>query len=161
MSWQAYRHSVGGHFWTIAPWARHTFVPAKAPPSAPWETTLQDPKMGAVKLSGRFRSRPESRSALVVIHGLGGAVENHYVVAAASAAERAGLSCLRLSLRGADRRGEDFYHAGLTADIEAALASPELTRMERIHLVGYSLGGHVTLRFAALSPDRRVTSVAA
>src|SRR3954469_8340167 len=101
MSWLTHRNNARGHFWTLAPWARHAILPAKAPPSAAWETTLQDPKMGAVKLSGRFRSRPESRSALVVIHGLGGAVENHYVVAAASAAERAGLSCLRLSLRGA------------------------------------------------------------
>ena len=46
--------------------------------------------------------------------------------AAPAAAEAAGLSCLRLNLRGSDRQGEDFYHAGLTADLHAALASEEL-----------------------------------
>ena len=86
MPWQDYQRALTGHFWTIAPWARHALLPIKAPSSVPWETTVNDPKVGAVKLSGLFRSRPESRSALVLVHGLGGAVENHYVVAAARAA---------------------------------------------------------------------------
>jgi predicted alpha/beta-fold hydrolase len=160
-AFHGYRRAAGGHFWTIAPWARHVVWPAKAPPSDPWGVTVHDPKMGPVRLSGRLRALPGARSLLLVVHGLGGAVENFYAVAAARAAEAAGVSSLRLALRGADRRGEDFYHAGLTADLEAAIGSPELSSVSSIHVVGYSLGGHVVLRYAALNPDPRVRSVAA
>jgi len=78
----------------------------------------------------------------------------------ASAATRRGFTALRLSLRGADRLGEDFYHAGLTSDLEAALASPELSSFLRLFVVGFSLGGHVTMRLAA-SPPPRLTAIAA
>ena len=86
----------------------------------------------------------------LVVHGLGSEIDAPYVVAAAQAAEARGLSCLRLYLRGADRKGEDFYHAGLTADLHAALASPTLASYDRVFVLGYSLGGHVTLRYAVV-----------
>ena len=60
----------------------------------------------------------------------------------------------------ADGRGEDFYHAGLTVDLEAAIASPELARYQRILILGYSLGGHVVLRYAA-NPNGSVADIAA
>lgn len=61
---------------------------------------------------------------------------------AARVAEAAGLDSLRLNLRGADRMGEDGYHAGLTADLAAALASPELADYRSVGVLGFSLGGH-------------------
>jgi predicted alpha/beta-fold hydrolase len=161
MPWQDYRRSLRGHYWTLAPWARHLLFPRKAPPSVPWATTVSDPRVGDVRLTGLLGARPDAKSLLLVVHGLGGAVENFYAVSAARAAHAAGIQCLRLSLRGSDRRGEDFYHAGLTADIEAAIASRELANVARIYVVGYSLGGHVTLRYAALGADPRVRAVAA
>jgi len=42
---------------------------------------------------------------------------------------------------------------GLTADLHAAIASPAVARYERIFLFGYSLGGHVALRYAVDAPD--------
>jgi uncharacterized protein len=83
------------------------------------------------------------------------------MTAATHAAQAAGLGCLRLNLRGADRSGDDFYHAGLTADLDAALASDELREIERIFVLGYSLGGHLVLRYATGGPDPRVRAVAA
>jgi predicted alpha/beta-fold hydrolase len=99
---------------------------------------------------------------LIVVHGLGGSIERPYCILAALAARRAGVSCLRLGLRGADRQGQDFYHGGLTRDIEAAVASEALAEVERIYVLGYSLGGHVTLRYATGEQlDPRVRAVAA
>jgi predicted alpha/beta-fold hydrolase len=98
---------------------------------------------------------------VVLLHGISGSIESHYMVRGARAAEAAGLSCLRLNFRGADYSGEDFYHAGLTADVHAALASPQLRRYRRIYLLGYSMGGHVALRFATEPGDPRVVRVAA
>jgi predicted alpha/beta-fold hydrolase len=139
--------ALAGHFWTIAPVLAHLARPALAL-GAPWSCRLSDPGLGEIALRGVFRDVPGSDAAVIVVHGLGGTTQTHYCVAAARAAEALGLSCLRLALRGAERDGEDFYHAGLFADVDAAVASPELARFARLYVLGFSLGGHVTLRFA-------------
>lgn len=138
--------SIAGHYWTVAPSFRAL---PPAPPSTQWETRVEDPDLGGVRLTGRFTRHPEAREAVVVLHGISGCAESRYARAGAAAAFAAGLSALRLNLRGADRAGEDYYHAGHTSDLPAVLASPELAACERVHLLGYSLGGHVALRFAA------------
>src|SRR3712207_3535034 len=137
--------SVLGHLWTIAPRVRHGFRPLRPPESRPWRTALSDPVAGTVPVTGRLREVPGSDELLVIIHGLGGCTDSHYMLGAAAAAEAAGISSLRVNLRGCDRGGDDFYHAGLTADLHAALASEDLRRYGRIYVLGYSLGGHVAL----------------
>jgi predicted alpha/beta-fold hydrolase len=156
--------SLSGHFWTIAPVLRHRARPAPCPPAEPWSVELTDPDVGTVKLRGLFRDAPESDAAVVIVHGLGGTIATHYCSSAARAADGIGVACLRLALRGADREGDDFYHAGLTADVHAALTSPVLARFSRLYVLGYSLGGHVTLRYAtggAGAREPRVRAVAA
>jgi predicted alpha/beta-fold hydrolase len=115
-------------------------------------------------LRGLFRDVPGSDAAVVIVHGLGGSTRTHYCGSAARAADALGVACLRLALRGAECDGEGFYHAGLTGDVEAALASPELARFARLFVLGFSLGGHITLRYAlegAKKHDPRVRAVAA
>ncbi len=151
---------VSGHGWTIGTWLRWTLRPGSAPPSSPWSAMIDDPLLGPVRLTGRIRHEP-SQSLVVVVHGLGGDIEAPYVVAAAQAAHVAGISCLRLNLRGADRSGEDFYHAGLTADLTTAIASAEVARYKKVFVLGYSLGGHVTLRYGLEAADTRLAALAA
>jgi predicted alpha/beta-fold hydrolase len=156
--------SLFAHAWTIAPSIWSDFHPRAAPASEPWSTTLQDPDVGSVTLRGALQRADgaNARSCLIVVHGLGGSIERPYCILAALAAERAGINCLRLGLRGADRQGQDFYHGGLTRDIEAAVASAGLAEFERLYVLGYSLGGHVTLRYATGAQlDPRVRAVAA
>jgi hypothetical protein len=153
--------ALTGHLWTIAPRLRHAVRPFGCPTSRAWETVVHDSRIGPVRLTGRLREVPGSDEALVLVHGLGGCIDSHYMPHGAAAAEAAGLSCLRLNLRGADRSGEDYHHAGLTADLHAALASPELAGYRRLYVLGYSMGGHVVLRCATEDLDRRVAAVAA
>jgi predicted alpha/beta-fold hydrolase len=155
--------TLAGHYWTIAPSLLHGWLPRPPPPWQPWSTVLDDPRVGAVALSGKLSARAHDceSACLIVVHGLGGSPDANYCERAAWAAERRSISCLRLSLRGADRKGEDFYHAGLAADLEAAVASQALAGFERLYVLGYSLGGHVSLRFALATGDRRVRAVAA
>lgn len=156
------RFDLHGHFWTVAPWLFHTIRPAPQPPTSLFSVRVADPKAGAARLSGRMRHLREVKSLLVVVHGLGGSAESHYMRNAAAAAERAGLACLRLNLRGAGGGGADFYHAGLYEDLRAAIASPELARYERVFVLGYSIGGHIALRYAASGEvEPRVRAVAA
>ena len=161
MDWRELGGRASGHGWTIGSWFFYTVIrPGVAPASEPWSVVAEDPKVGSVRLTGRIRHQ-SSRKLVVVVHGLGGDVEAPYVVAASLAAEAAGLSCLRINLRGADRSGEDYYHAGLTADLHAALSSEELLCYEEVFVLGYSVGGHLTLRYSTDAPDPRVRAVAA
>lgn len=151
-----------GHFWTIAPNLRHRARPWRPPPTEPWSTTLRDPALGDVTLHGALHhaAGEPSREVVVLVHGLGGAIDSHYIVRAAQAAAAAGVDALRLGLRGSDRSGEDLYHAALTADLEAAVASPALAAYARVYVLGFSLGGHLTLAYALGPGDPRVVAVA-
>jgi hypothetical protein len=153
---------IHGHYWTIAPWLSHVLRPEREPASTPFSASIEDPVFGALTLHGKLQERPGETSLLVIVHGLGGTNESHYVIHAAAAATRAGVPHLRLNLRGAGGAGLDFYHAGLFADLHAAVSSPALARYERIYVLGYSLGGHIALRYAAApSRDARLRAVAA
>jgi len=153
--------SIRGHLWTIAPRLRHGVRPLRPPETLPWRTTVTDPVTGEIPVTGLLREVPGSDELLVIVHGLGGCTQSHYMLRAAVAAEAAGVSCLRINLRGCDRASGDFYHAGLTADVHAALASEEARPYRRLFLLGYSLGGHVVLRLAAEPADGRLAAVAA
>jgi uncharacterized protein len=153
--------SALGHLWTIAPRLRHGVRPIPIPEWRTWQTSLTDPQVGTVPVSGRLRELPASDELLVIVHGLGGSTESHYMLRSAVAAESAGLACLRINLRGCDRQSCDFYHAGLTADLHAAFASKALSRYRRLYLLGYSLGGHVVLRLGTEEADSRLVAVAA
>lgn len=158
----AVRRALFGHFWTLRPHLAHAVRPLPSPRDEPWGATVIDDDLGPVRLSGWLRVRPDSNTCVVLIHGLGGSVDSRYVIKTSGAVDAAGLSYLRLNLRGADRSGEDLYHAGLTTDLRAALASPELARFERLYVVGFSMGGHVALRWAAEpGRDPRVKAVTA
>lgn len=154
------RVAFSGHVWTLGPFLRSVIQPTTPPPSRHFRTHALDPDLGRVQLTGRLRATGRPR-LLVVVHGLGGSVNSFYARHAATAAEAADLDCLRLNLRGADRSGADFYHAGLTDDLVAALSAPDLASYEELHVLGFSLGGHVSLRYAAEAPDPRLNTVAA
>jgi predicted alpha/beta-fold hydrolase len=117
--------------------------------------------LGRVRLSGLLSEAPGSETLVLLVHGLGGKPESSYCVNAACAVEQAGFACLRLALRGADRQGEDFYHAGLVEDVTATLRSPDLQRYGRVLLLGYSMGGTVCLGAALDRVDPRIAAVAA
>lgn len=152
--------NLRGHFWTLAPFLRHTLVPPRAPEWTEWATALADRDVGTMSLTGHLSQRGTSGTLVVILHGLGGSATSYYALRAAQAVARAGLHSLRLNLRGADRRGEDYYHAGLTDDLEATLGSQALERYERILLLAYSLGGNMALRYLAGNPDPRVQAAA-
>lgn len=161
--WSEIRRDLHGHYWTMS-----TYVTAvlRMPPAITdrvWRTTVRDPALGEVELTGRLAMpATPTKDLVVVVHGLGGDVESLYVRWGANAVLAAGVACLRVHLRGADASGSDVYHAGLSSDIAAILADPSLVGFERIALLGYSLGGHISLRAAAdAGMDPRLRAVAA
>ncbi|HVG19720.1 MAG TPA: alpha/beta fold hydrolase [Blastocatellia bacterium] len=153
--------TIAGHFWTITSPLRAAILPTAAPASRHFEVTVEDSTIGPVRISGLLADSPKSDTLVLIVHGLAGSANSWYCASAARAAEQAGYSSLRLSMRGADGSGEDIYHGGLTEDLKAALASPELARYRRIFLLGYSFGGHIVLRAAIEQVDPRIHALAA
>ncbi|MFT5285072.1 MAG: putative alpha/beta-fold hydrolase [Planctomycetota bacterium] len=149
----------GSHLRTLSP---HLIPVARGnAPRRNIRFSLEDPKRGQVWLSGTLRVPVGAEDLIVLVHGLGGNSESPYVRAAALAAEKLGIATFSISLRGADRLGEDFYNIALTADLHAAMACKELLAFKRIDLLGFSMGGHVALTYATEAGDSRVCSVAA
>lgn len=87
----------------------------------------------------------------ILIHGLTGSQESHYIYSMARRLLDAGQRVLRINLRGAGPsratcRGQ--YYAGRSQDFRALLANLpiELTR-DGVRAAGYSLGGAMLLKF--------------
>ncbi|MEM7247905.1 MAG: alpha/beta fold hydrolase [Acidobacteriota bacterium] len=154
------RPDLHGHYWTIVGSARDGLSSRLRSLGKPWSTQVREPRVGTVCLTGVLHEVEGARDVVIIAHGLGGSTRSGYLLEAARAAAARGWSSLRISMRGCDREGEDFGHAGHVDDLVAAAASLELARYERIHVVGYSMGGHQALCWALDRPDR-LTSVVA
>jgi hypothetical protein len=150
-----------GHFWTVGPFLRAVLRPPRPPISRHFRAEVADALHGVVRISGRLAEPAGARTLVVLVHGLGGSAESPYMIETAATAHGAGFASLRLNLRGADLSGEDFSHAGLTADLHATLESPDLAPYDSVFVIGFSLGGHLTLRYATEPHDPRVRAVSA
>lgn len=143
------RAPISGLLWTVGPAAFARFRPPATTSHAPFQVEIEDALTGRIALTGALHAPPGTDRLLIGLHGLGGSIESSYLRQFAVRANAAGFAFLRLNHRGADRSGVDFYHAGLTSDLDAVLASPALAAFRRRGLVGFSLGGHTALRWAA------------
>jgi predicted alpha/beta-fold hydrolase len=110
------------------------------------------PAGGALRARASWHSRGE-RTAIVLVHGVGGSSESSYMRRAAVALHRAGFHVVRLNLRGAGDSMPDapaLYHAGLVEDPQVALEAVAAREgVKDVALVGFSLGGNVSLKLAA------------
>ncbi|MAG54857.1 MAG: hypothetical protein CMJ83_01045 [Planctomycetes bacterium] len=140
-----------GHFWTLAPTIGRTLVPGRVEPGQPWDTEVpRDPgDERRIRITGLWHAVDAATTAVVIVHGLGGCSESWYVRHATREALARGIAVLRVNVRGADALGEDIHHAGLTADLHAAISSKELAGFRRRTMLGFSMGGHMALHLAA------------
>jgi predicted alpha/beta-fold hydrolase len=152
---------IAGHFWTVTPALLSFLQPTTKPRAQRFWTVLKDPTLGPVRLTGLLSEVEGADTIVLIVHGLSGNAMSPYCASAAQAAAQAGFSSLRLSLRGADYSGEDILHGGITQDLWAALAAPELARYKHVLLFGYSVGGHIAMRAAVEQVDPRLRAVAA
>jgi predicted alpha/beta-fold hydrolase len=152
-----------GHAWTIGPalWGPMRVRAAGATGERHWSTRVADPTLGSVTLTCWWQPQSEHDALVLIVHGLGGDASSPYVHDAARAARAAGFATLRINLRGADGEGGDLYHAGLHQDLAAVLADPSLRAYARVMVLGYSLGGHVSLSLATAGGISRLAAVAA
>lgn len=96
-------------------------------------------------------SEVNSSKLVVLIHGLEGSSTSKYILAASSELNKAGYDTVSFNLRGCS--GEDnvllsTYHSGKTEDLEFVISYLiENYSYDKIMIVGYSLGGNITLKY--------------
>jgi predicted alpha/beta-fold hydrolase len=104
------------------------------------------------------------RSRVAIIsHGLEGCSGNGYVRGTAAAMRDAGWDVLAWNFRGCSgeaNRLARFYHSGETGDL-GAVVGHAARRYETIALIGFSLGGNVTLKYLGEAPPHRGVTCAA
>lgn len=92
------------------------------------------------------------RPTLLVVHGMEGSVESRYMLGISDKALAAGFNVIRMNMRncgGTAHLTPTLYHAGLTEDLRQVLKELiERDGLDEIYLVGFSLGGNVSLKLA-------------
>ena len=118
----------------------------------PAELVLYPLPGGDGALRARAWWQHEKARTVVLVHGVGGTSESKYVLRAGVSLYRAGFHVIRLNLRGAGEGITDapsLYHGGLTEDLSVTVeALSRDPRVADIALVGFSLGGNVSLKMA-------------
>lgn len=92
-----------------------------------------------------------SDRVVVILHGLEGDASRKYVLGMVQIFNAAGFDTVSMNFRGCSGEPNKqlrFYHSGETGDLDAVVQ--HITALEKyssIHLVGFSLGGNVTLKY--------------
>jgi len=96
-------------------------------------------------------SRIGSKRLVIVTHGLEATSKDHYVLGMVRAFNRAHYDCLAWNMRGCSgvpNRKIFTYHSGATYDLDEVIRyAANLRQYREINLVGFSLGGNLTLKF--------------
>ena len=133
----------GGHLQTIVP-SLFRRVPVVTTERERLE--LEDGDFLDLAWSGR-----RSQRLVILSHGLEGSCDASYIQGMARALVREGYDALAWNFRGCGtepNRLLSFYHSGATEDLAAVIRHALATHSaETIDLVGFSLGGNLTLKY--------------
>jgi uncharacterized protein len=153
-----------GHAMTLWAWARpRTF--ASLPPA---ESRVFDVASDARVLAQCHWQRARSEApTIIVLHGLEGSSEAHYMRGVADKAWARGFNVVRLNQRncgGTEHLCATLYHSGLSADVDVVMKALADEGHRAIVVAGYSLGGNLALKLAgehAATPPPWLRGVAA
>lgn len=144
------------------------FLPRKSTLPAPEECLLRVADEAQVLCHCHWQPEAEHKPAIIIVHGLEGSSLSQYVVGTAAKAWEAGISVVRMNMRtcgGTERLTPTLYHSGLSGDVGAVLRDViEKKKLQRIGLVGYSMGGNLVLKLAGelgINPSSELKAVAA
>ncbi|MFD2255143.1 YheT family hydrolase [Luteolibacter algae] len=133
----------GGHAQTIHP---VLFRKVEKITAHPHRLELDDGDFLDVEWTGKDRER-----LAIISHGLEGSLGAIYVQGMATALWRRGWDVLVWSFRGCSgelNRNSSFYHSGATRDLDAVIQHAfKCHPANKIDLVGFSLGGNLTLKY--------------
>jgi uncharacterized protein len=134
---------------TLYAWARSRHFPSLPVP----EVRLFDVAADARVLAHcHWQSNRLERPTMVLLHGLEGSSEAHYMTGMADKAWAKGFNVVRLNQRncgGTEHLSRGLYHSGLTTDPLAVLTElRDRDRLSVFGVAGYSLGGNIAMKLA-------------
>lgn len=98
----------------------------------------------------RWQTDRRKHSTIVIWHGMEGSTRSVYMIATAEKAFRAGFNVVRVNFRncgGTEHLTPTLYHGGLSEDLRAVVKELiEKDGLDRIFLLGFSLGGNMVLK---------------
>ena len=113
----------------------------------------------------RWQTDRLAHSTIVIWHGIEGSSDSVYMLATADKAFAAGFNVVRMNLRncgGTEHLTPTLYHGGLTDDLRAVVKELiEKDGLERLALVGFSLGGNMVLKLAGEYGDAAPAEISA
>ncbi len=93
----------------------------------------------------------DSEKLVIISHGLEGSSDRPYVKGAIKSAFKSGFNVVAWNFRGCSgemNKNARFYHSGATEDLETVIRwALSLGSYKEVVLVGYSLGGNLTLKY--------------
>lgn len=104
------------------------------------------------QLAGYCHWQPNRRASqtALLLHGLEGCCDSHYMHGIAAKAYAAGLNVVRMNQRtcgGTEHLSPTLYNSGLSADYRSVIRQlAQADGLERIWLIGYSMGGNLLLK---------------
>ena len=106
----------------------------------------------------RWQKDRVKHPTLILVHGLEGSSASVYMLGTAAKAFDAGFNVVRMNLRTCGKTEHltpTLYHGGLTADLLFIIRElVERDHLSQIFLLGFSLGGNMSLMLAGEDPDR-------
>ena len=97
-----------------------------------------------------FWMKQSSKKVVIISHGLEGNAQRQYIRGMARALFINGFDTLTWNYRGCGtemNRCLRFYHSGATDDLDLVVELVKSKGYEEIYLVGFSLGGNITLKY--------------
>ena len=105
-----------------------------------------------IESSNRKQSdrRTVNNSIIILSHGLEGDSSRQYITGMVKNFNAHGFDCIAWNFRscsGEMNQTKTFYHSGATDDLETVLKHSLSKGYKKIYLVGFSLGGNLTLKY--------------
>ncbi len=104
-------------------------------------------------------------SCTLILHGLEGSLHSAYAQRLMNALNQADIPAVFMFFRGCNAKPNNkirSYHSGETGDLREVIQHLKLQGIKNVALVGYSLGGNVTLKYMGESEtDDAITSATA
>jgi uncharacterized protein len=140
---------AGGHKMTVYAWARRRRFPGLPPPEARLFDVAPDARVLA---HCHWQPNRQACATILLLHGLEGSSEAHYIAGMADKAWARGFNVVRLNQRncgGTEHLSRGLYHSGLTDDPRIVLTELRDTEgLSRFGVAGYSLGGNLAVKLA-------------
>jgi predicted alpha/beta-fold hydrolase len=139
---------------TLAAWIRRRRFPLLPAPEARLIRVAPDTQVLA---HCYWQPDASARPTLLALHGLEGSSLTHYMRGLADKAWRRGWNAVLLNQRtcgGTENLTPGLYHSGLTADPISAIETLAAEKgLRDFGVIGYSLGGNLTMKLAAEMRD--------